>query len=58
MLLYELKKRTGNSFSLSYDKETDKWLYKDDNFECCQDTPEDAAATALLALLQKENNDR
>jgi hypothetical protein len=54
MLLYELKKRSGKSFSLSYDRDTDQWRYQDDCFESCHDSPEDAAATALLALLQKE----
>jgi hypothetical protein len=54
MLLYELKKRSGKSFSLSYDKDTDKWLYKDDSFEISQDTPEDAVAKALLTLLRQE----
>lgn len=54
MLLYELKKRAGTSFSLTYNKDTDKWWYKDDNFESCHDNPEDAAATALLTLLKRE----
>lgn len=54
MLLYELKKRSNKGFSLTYDKDTDKWYYKDDCFESCNDNPEDAAATALLKLLQKE----
>ena len=54
MLLYELKKRSGKGFSLTYNKDTDKWCYKDDYFENCNDNPEDAAATALLTLLQKE----
>ncbi|TEB05857.1 hypothetical protein Psch_02898 [Pelotomaculum schinkii] len=56
MLLYELKKRAGKGFSLSYDKDTDKWRYQDDCFESCHDNPEDAAATALLRLLQKEEH--
>lgn len=54
MLLYELKKRSDKGFSLTYDKDTDKWRYKDDCFEICTDNPEDAAATALLTLLKKE----
>ncbi|MDD4237430.1 MAG: hypothetical protein PHT62_02555 [Desulfotomaculaceae bacterium] len=54
MLLYELKKRSNKGFSLTYDKETDKWYYKDERFESCNDNPEDAAATALLKLLHKE----
>ena len=54
MLLYELKKRSSKGFSLTYDKDTDKWCYKDEYFESCNDNPEDAAATALLTLLRKE----
>ena len=54
MLLYELKKRSDKGLALTYDKGTDKWCYKDDCFEICTDTPEDAAATALLTRLKKE----
>lgn len=54
MLLYELKKRASKGFSLTYDKYTNKWCYKDDCFESCHDSPEDAAATALLTMLQEE----
>lgn len=54
MLLYELKKRAGTGFSLTYDKATDKWCYKDNNLEIYQENPENAAATALLTLLKQE----
>jgi len=51
MLLYELKIRTLKGFSLSFDKDTGKWCYKDDRFEIQEDSPEDAAAQALLRML-------
>jgi len=51
-LLYELKIRSIKGFCLSYDKDTDKWCYKDDRVETCGESPEDAAALALLALFE------
>lgn len=53
-LLYELKIRAVKEFSLNYDKDTDKWCYKDERIETCEDSPEDAAAQALLMLLGKK----
>ncbi len=53
MLLYELKIRSVKGFSLNYDKDKDKWHYQDDSMETCADSPEDAAALALLSLLEK-----
>lgn len=52
-LLYELKIRSIKGFSVSYDKDTDKWCYKDDSIETCEDSVEDAAAKALLTMLEK-----
>lgn len=54
MLLYELRKRTGTGFSLTYDKDTDRWCYKDNNMEIYQENPENAAASALLTMLKQE----
>jgi hypothetical protein len=54
MLLYELKKRSEKGFSLTYDRETDKWCYKDERLETCNDGPEDAVAQALLMLLEEK----
>jgi len=51
MLLYELKIRSIKGFSLNYDKDVDKWCYKDEKVEICEDSPEDAAALALLSML-------
>ncbi len=51
MLLYELKIRSIQGFSLSYDKDVDKWCYKDEKLEIHEDNPEDAAALALLSML-------
>lgn len=51
-LLYELKIRAIRGFSLTYDKDTDKWCYKDERMETCEDSPEDAAARALLKLFE------
>ncbi|HOV80328.1 MAG TPA: hypothetical protein PK728_09525 [Bacillota bacterium] len=53
-LLYELKIEANRGFSLRYDKETEKWCYKDEKLEICQDTPEDAAALALLDYFKKK----
>lgn len=53
-LLYELKIRAIKGFSLTYDKDTDKWCYKDEQIETCEDSPEDAAALALLKLFGHE----
>ncbi len=54
MLLYELKIRSANGFSLNYSKDTDQWIYLDDKVETCADGPEDAAALALLKKLEKK----
>jgi hypothetical protein len=54
MLLYELKIRSIKGFSLSYDKNVDKWCYKDEKFEIHEDNPEDAVALALLSKLGNE----
>ena len=54
MLLYELKKRSETGFSLTYDRETDSWCYRDERMEICNSSPEDAAARALLRLLEEE----
>lgn len=54
MLLYELKKRSEKGFSLTYDRETDSWCYRDERMEICNSSPEDAAARALLRLLEEE----
>ncbi len=54
MLLYELKIRSIKGFSLNYDKDTDKWCYKDEQVEICEDSPEDTAALALLSKLGTE----
>ncbi len=51
MLLYELKIRTLHGFSLSFDKDSGKWCYKDDQYTIEEDSPEDAAARALLRML-------
>lgn len=51
MLLYELKIRSLKGFSLSYDKDADKWCYKDEKVEIREDSPEDAAALALLSII-------
>ena len=53
-LLYELKIRSTKGFTLEYDKETDKWCYKDERQENCADSPEDAAGMALLQIFQHE----
>lgn len=53
-LLYELKIRAVKGFTISYDKDTDKWRYKDEEIETCEDSPEDAAARALLQLFNKK----
>jgi len=55
MLLYELKIRSLKGFSLNYDKDSDKWCYKDGKVEIHEDSPEDAAALALLSMLEKKN---
>jgi len=55
MLLYELKIRSIKGFSLNYDKDTDKWCYKDEKVEICKDSPEDTAALALLSKLGTED---
>lgn len=51
MLLYELKIRSMKGFSLNYDKDADRWCYKDEKVEICEDSPEDTAALALLSML-------
>lgn len=53
-LLYELKLQVKDGFQLFYDKATDKWCYKDKEIRFCEDTPEDAAALALLNYMKKE----
>ncbi len=53
MLLYELKIRSLKGFSLNYDKDKDKWIYQDERMVTSADSPEDAAALALLSLLEK-----
>ncbi len=55
MMLYELKIRTAKGFTLNYAKDTDQWCYKDEQIETCANSPEDAAAMALLNLLEKNN---
>lgn len=55
MLLYELKIRSLKGFSLNYNKDNDKWCYKDEKVEIYEDSPEDAAAMALLSMLEKKN---
>jgi len=54
MLLYELKKRSEKGFSLTYDRETDNWCYRDEKLEICNKGPEDAAARALLTFLEQK----
>ncbi len=54
MLLYELKKRSNKGFSLTYDRDTDSWCYRDERMEICNKSPEDAAARALLMLLEEK----
>ncbi|BAF60065.1 MAG: hypothetical protein HPY89_02610 [Pelotomaculum sp.] len=52
-LLYELKNRTDRGFSLIYDKPSNKWCYRDGTFETCsENSPEDAAAQALLKIFE------
>ena len=58
MLLYELKKRSEKGFSLTYDRETDSWCYRDEKMEICNSSPEDAAARALLRLLEEEEEEK
>lgn len=58
MLLYELKIRSANGFSLNYKKDTDQWTYLDDQVETCADGPEDAAALALLNMLKKKDPEK
>jgi hypothetical protein len=53
-LLYELKIRATRGFTMEYDKDTDKWCYKDETQENCADSPENAAGKALLQIFQHE----
>lgn len=53
LLLYELKIRSVTGFTLTYDKDSDTWTYKDDRIETCESSPEDAAAKALLYLFEQ-----
>jgi hypothetical protein len=53
MMLYELKIRAAKGFALSYEKDKDQWLYKDDQIETSANSPEDAAALALLNMFGK-----
>lgn len=52
-LLYELKIQVEKGFQLNYDKAIDKWCYKDEETKICENTPEDAAALALLKYFKK-----
>jgi hypothetical protein len=58
MLLYELKMRSANGFSLNYEKDTDQWTYADDKNETSANSPEDAAALALLNMLEKKDPEK
>lgn len=58
MLLYELKIRSANGFSLNYKKDTDQWIYADDKNETSANSPEDAAALALLNMLEKKDPEK
>lgn len=53
-LLYELKIRAKKGFTLTYDKDTDRWCYKDEAFETCEESLDDVAAQALLWLFEKK----
>ena len=55
MMLYELKIRSAKGFALNYEKDKDQWRYKDDQIETCANSPEDAAALALLDMFGKKN---
>ena len=55
-LLYEIKIRVIKGFSLTYDKNTDKWCYKDETIEIYEDTPENAAAQALLKIFKEKHS--
>lgn len=56
LLLYELKIRAIKGFTLTYDKDTDTWCYKDERIETCERSPEDAAAKALLKLFEDKGS--
>ncbi len=55
-LLYEIKIRVIKGFSLTYNKDTDKWCYKDETIETYEDTPENAAARALLKIFEEKHS--
>lgn len=54
MLLYELKIRSAKNFTLTYDKDSDQWFYRDDEIETFAGSPEDAAALGLLNKLKQK----
>jgi hypothetical protein len=56
MLLYELKIRSSEGFTLNYEKDKDQWFYKDDEIETRAGFPEDAVALALLNKLEKKGS--
>ncbi|KUK82421.1 MAG: Uncharacterized protein XD97_0444 [Pelotomaculum thermopropionicum] len=49
-LLYEIKIRTASDFSLIYHKQKDQWCFAGENIEFWEETPENAAARALLEV--------
>jgi hypothetical protein len=49
-LLYEIKIRTTSDFSLTYHKQKGRWGLTCANLEFWEESPEDAAARALLKL--------
>ncbi len=51
-LLYELKVRTESDFSLTYHKQKDKWCFAGENIKFWEESPEDAAARALLKVFE------
>ncbi len=57
-LLYELKIRSIKGYSITYDKDTDKWCYKDERLETCEESVEDAAAKALLMMFEKKDTEQ
>lgn len=54
-LLYELKIRATKGFTIVYEKDTDRWCYRDDRIKTCASTPEDVAGQALLELFKEED---
>lgn len=54
-LLYELKIRATKGFTIEYEKDNDKWCYRDERLSTCGSTPEDVAGQALLDLFKKED---